>query len=83
MNGDIELSIIMPCLNEHETLEASIKEALRFYKDNPSVKGEVLIADNGSTDGSIEIAEKYADQGVRIAHIPNKGYGNALIGGTK
>lgn len=80
---DLELSIIMPCLNEHETLEASIQEALRFYKDHPEVKGEIVVADNGSTDGSIEIAEKYADQGVRVAHIPNKGYGNALIGGTK
>lgn len=80
---NVELSIIMPCLNEHETLEASIQEALKFFKDNPGVKGEVLVADNGSTDGSIEIAEKYSEQGVRIAHIPNKGYGNALIGGTK
>lgn len=81
--NNIELSIIMPCLNEHETLEASIQEALRFLKDHSEIKGEVLIADNGSTDGSLEIAYKYADKGVRVAHIKNKGYGNALIGGTK
>lgn len=83
MNSNIEVTIIMPCLNEHETLESSILEALSFFKDNKDVKGEILIADNGSTDGSLEIAEKYANQGVRIAHIKDKGYGNALRGGTE
>lgn len=83
LNNDIELTIIMPCLNEHETLEASIREALRFLADNKDVKGEILIADNGSTDGSLEIAQSFSNQGVRVAHIKNKGYGNALRGGTK
>lgn len=81
--SDTDLTILMPCLNEHETLEASIQEAIKFFKDHSKIKGEVLIADNGSTDGSLEIAAKYADQGVRVAHIKNKGYGNALRGGTK
>jgi glycosyltransferase involved in cell wall biosynthesis len=83
MDNNLELSIIMPCLNEHETLEASIQEALRFFQDHPDIKGEILIADNGSTDGSIEIAKKYSNRSVRIAHIQQKGYGNALRGGTR
>ncbi|RRG10382.1 MAG: glycosyltransferase family 2 protein [Lactobacillus sp.] len=80
---ELMLTILMPCLNEAETLEASILEALSFFDKNKGISGEVLIADNGSTDGSIEIAEKYSTLGVRIAHIKTKGYGNALIGGTK
>lgn len=83
MTKNIELSIIMPCLNEHETLESSLQEALLFFKDHQEISGEILVADNGSTDGSLEIAKKYEDQGVRVAHVKNKGYGNALIGGTK
>lgn len=72
----------MPCLNESETLEASILEALSFFEANPTVSGEIVVADNGSTDGSIEIAEKYIDRNVRVAHIKNRGYGSALIGGN-
>ncbi|WP_137602324.1 DPM/DPG synthase family glycosyltransferase [Paucilactobacillus nenjiangensis] len=82
INGK-ELTILMPCLNESETLEASILEALSFFEANPTVSGEIVVADNGSTDGSIEIAEKYIDRNVRVAHIKNRGYGSALIGGTK
>lgn len=52
----MELTILMPCLNEAETLEICIKKAKTFLKDN-AIDGEILIADNGSTDGSIEIAE--------------------------
>ena len=62
---DIELTILMPCLNEEETLEICIDKANRFLKKN-KVKGEVLIADNGSTDNSISIAKKL---GARVINV--------------
>lgn len=73
---DLELSIIMPCLNEAETLATCINKAKRFLEDN-KINGEVVIGDNGSTDGSIEIAQK---SGARLEHIKEKGYGAALMG---
>lgn len=76
-NKNIELTILMPCLNEAETLEVCIKKAQHFLIDN-NINGEVLIADNGSTDGSQDIASA---NGARVVHIPEKGYGSALIGG--
>lgn len=76
---EIELTILMPCLNEAETLEICIKKANAFLKEN-KVKGEVLIADNGSNDGSQEIALK---NGARVANIEEKGYGSALRGGCE
>ena len=72
-----ELSVVMPCLNEAETLAICIKKAQRFF-ERENVRGEVVIADNGSTDGSIQIAE---DLKARVVHVQEKGYGNALIGG--
>lgn len=80
MNGnELELTILMPCLNEAETLEVCIKKA-RTFLENSGIKGEILIADNGSTDGSVEIAQRC---GARVEHVPVKGYGAALIGGCK
>ena len=79
MSQEIELTILMPCLNEAETLEVCINKAKTFL-ENSGVVGEVLIADNGSTDGSVEIAQKC---GARVEHVPVKGYGAALIGGCK
>ncbi|WP_303871823.1 glycosyltransferase family 2 protein [Acetobacterium wieringae] len=76
---EIELTILMPCLNEAETLEICIKKAMSFLKDN-NVDGEVLIADNGSTDGSQEIAIR---NGARVVNIEQKGYGSALRGGSE
>lgn len=73
----VELSIVMPCLNEAETLATCIKKA-RAYLDASGVVGEVVIADNGSTDGSQQIANA---MGARIVAIPARGYGAALIGG--
>lgn len=75
----IELSIVMPCLNEAETLKICIQKAQRFLKSN-KVVGEIVIADNGSTDGSQQIAEV---NGARLVKVPNKGYGNALRGGIE
>jgi hypothetical protein len=69
----------MPCLNEAETLARCIEKAKVGLKKS-GVKGEILVADNGSTDGSQGIAEKL---GARVVTIPEKGYGSALIGGSR
>lgn len=73
----MELTILMPCLNEAETLEACIQKAKHFLNTN-QINGEVLISDNGSTDGSIEIAKKNE---AKVVDVSEKGYGNALITG--
>ena len=74
-----ELTILMPCLNEAETLEVCVRKARQFL-DTHGVSGEVLIADNGSTDGSQDLART---AGARVVDIPVKGYGAALIGGIE
>ena len=71
-----ELSIVMPCLNEMETLAACIRKA-HSYLERSGVNGEVVIGDNGSTDGSREIATSL---GARVIDIPIRGYGAALYG---
>ncbi|MDF7777328.1 glycosyltransferase family 2 protein [Sphingomonas sp. AOB5] len=76
---EIELSIVMPCLNEAETLAVCVKKAKAFIADH-GLKGEVIVADNGSTDGSQQIANAL---GARIVHVPARGYGAALIGGIE
>ncbi len=73
----LELTILMPCLNEAETIEVCIKKAMG-YLARSGVAGEVLIADNGSTDGSQALARAL---GARVVAVPEKGYGAALIGG--
>ena len=74
---ELEISIVMPCLNEAETLQSCIDEALEALKAC-GVAGEVVIADNGSTDGSQDIA---IGAGARVVPVAERGYGNALIGG--
>lgn len=74
-----QVTILMPCLNEAETLEICIKKAWHGIRD-ARVVGEVVIADNGSTDGSIEIAEQL---GARVINVCEKGYGCALRGGIE
>lgn len=76
-SGACELTILMPCLNEAETIEVCIRKALG-YLERSGVTGEVLIADNGSTDGSQGLATAL---GARVIAIDAKGYGSALIGG--
>lgn len=73
----MEFTILMPCLNEEETLEKCIKKAIYSIEGN-HLEAEVLIADNGSTDKSVEIAEK---NGARVIHVKEKGYGSALNAG--
>ncbi|CAM3091618.1 Dolichol-p-glucose synthetase, (Glycosyltransferase) [Sphingomonas antarctica] len=74
---EIELTIVMPCLNEAETIAVCVKKATAFLRDN-DLSGEVLIADNGSIDGSQQIANAL---GARVIGVPKKGYGAALMGG--
>lgn len=73
----VELSIVMPCLNEAETLAICIDKA-QDYLERSGVDGEIVIADNGSTDGSQAIAFAH---GARVVPVEAKGYGNALMGG--
>jgi hypothetical protein len=75
----MELTILMPCLNEALTVETCIRKA-RAYLETRSIAGEVLVADNGSTDGSQFLA---LAAGARVVGIANKGYGAALIGGIE
>jgi glycosyltransferase involved in cell wall biosynthesis len=75
----MELTILMPCLNEALTVETCIRKA-RAYLERRNIAGEVLIADNGSTDGSQSLAQA---AGARVIQIPKKGYGAALIGGIQ
>jgi glycosyltransferase involved in cell wall biosynthesis len=69
----LELSIIMPCLNEAETLATCIKKA-QWYLQEYQITGEVVIADNGSTDSSQDIA---IELGAKLVNVKEKGYGSA------
>jgi len=72
-----EVSIVMPCLNEAETLQVCIEKALSALKRS-GIKGEVIVADNGSSDGSRELAQSC---GARVVPVESRGYGAALMGG--
>jgi glycosyltransferase involved in cell wall biosynthesis len=74
---DIELSVVMPCLNESATVGTCVKKALDAMTRH-GIRGEVIVADNGSTDGSQQLA---AALGARVVPIERKGYGSALRGG--
>jgi glycosyltransferase involved in cell wall biosynthesis len=73
----VELTILMPCLNEAETIAICVRKASNFLVRS-GIEGEVIVADNGSTDGSLDLA---LASGARVVSIAAKGYGNALIGG--
>ena len=76
-SGEIELSIVMPCLNEAESIGECIRKAHAGLRD-ANARGEIVIADNGSTDGSQQIAREL---GARVVDVSKKGYGAALLGG--
>ncbi len=73
-----EVSVVLPCLNEAETLALCIDQIQAMFRAN-NISGEIVVADNGSEDGSPEIAERL---GACVVHVPRKGYGSALMGGT-
>ncbi|MFC5503386.1 glycosyltransferase family 2 protein [Lysinimonas soli] len=76
-SSPVELTILMPCLNEAETIAVCVDKAQQYLASS-GVSGEVVVADNGSTDGSQAIAKEH---GARVVEIAKKGYGSALIGG--
>jgi glycosyltransferase involved in cell wall biosynthesis len=73
----IELTVLMPCLNEAETVGACVRKALA-YLARSQIAGEVLVSDNGSTDGSQGVARSL---GARVVSVPSTGYGAAVLGG--
>ncbi|HEX4577239.1 MAG TPA: glycosyltransferase family 2 protein [Edaphobacter sp.] len=77
--NELTVTILMPCLNEAETLAFCVRQAVAGLRDN-NVTGEVVVADNGSTDGSQKIA---SDEGARVVNVPTRGYGAALIAGIE
>ena len=79
MQSDPEVTVVIPCLNEADTLEICIRKAQQSFAD-ASIQGEILVADNGSVDGSPEIAMRL---GARVVAISEKGYGHALRGGIQ
>ena len=74
---ELELTILLPCLNEAETIETCIDKAMSYLAGS-DVRGEVLVADNGSTDGSQQLA---AAKGARVVQVRDRGYGSALRNG--
>ena len=77
--SELAVSILMPCLNEAETLAFCVRQAVAALRDN-NISGEVIVADNGSTDGSQQIATA---EGARVVDVPVRGYGAALIAGIE
>ena len=77
--GSIEISIVLPCLNERETIGICVSKAFSSLQ-SAGLSGEVIVADNGSTDGSVEVAQT---AGARVVHVDQRGYGNALKGGIQ
>jgi len=75
----LELTILMPCLNEAETIQICVQKAVEYLRSR-QISGEVLVADNGSTDGSQALAERC---GARVVPIAQRGYGAALLGGIQ
>jgi glycosyltransferase involved in cell wall biosynthesis len=71
------VSVVVPCLNEAQSIEESVRRARKALADN-GLDGEVVVADNGSTDGSPELAER---AGARVVHEPRRGYGSAYLAG--
>ena len=78
-DSEFEISVIMPCLNEARTVGLCVDKALRALQEL-NVKGEVVVADNGSSDGSQEIAQQH---GARVIAVARKGYGHALRAGIQ
>jgi len=76
---ELTVSVVIPCLNEEENIEACVRQALDAIESS-GLSGEVVVADNNSTDRSAEIAEA---SGARVVHVPERGYGAAYLGGFR
>lgn len=76
-DGDADVSVVIPCLDEARSIGVCVEKAFTAFRA-AGLRGEVVVADNGSTDGSIEIAEKL---GARVVRVPQRGYGSALRAG--
>src|SRR5215467_6952882 len=74
---EVEVSVVMPCLNEAQTVGTCVAKAQQAFREG-GIAGEVIVADNGSTDGSQEIASRL---GARVVPVKERGYGSALMGG--
>ena len=79
VGSECDLTIVLPCLNEAETLAVCIRKSLESFR-RLGINGEVVVADNGSTDGSQAIG---VSEGARVVSVPQKGYGAALKGGIE
>ena len=75
----VQVSVVIPCLNEADTLATCIHKAIDGLR-RCGLQGEVVVADNGSADGSVQIATR---EGARVVHAPVSGYGNALMAGIE
>lgn len=75
----VEVSVVIPCLNEADTIESCVRKAMATFRAH-GLSGEVVVADNGSTDRSRELAER---AGARVVAVPRPGYGSALMGGIE
>src|SRR6266436_2948323 len=75
----VDVSVVIPCLNEANSIAICVEKAQKAFAD-AGLRGEVVVADNGSTDGSIEIAEKH---GARVIPVVQRGYGSALKAGIR
>jgi glycosyltransferase involved in cell wall biosynthesis len=73
----VEVSVVIPCLNEANSIGFCLEKAIKAFR-SAALKGEVVVADNGSTDGSVQIAERL---GARVVHVEDRGYGAALRAG--
>jgi cellulose synthase/poly-beta-1,6-N-acetylglucosamine synthase-like glycosyltransferase len=76
-DASLELSVVIPCLNEADTVTECVMRAIQAMREN-RIAGEVVVADNGSADGSAEIARS---AGARVVPVTARGYGSALMGG--
>jgi glycosyltransferase involved in cell wall biosynthesis len=76
-DGPVDVSVVIPCLNEANSIAFCVEKAVNAFR-TAGLRGEVVVADNGSTDGSIEISEKL---GARVIRVPQRGYGAALRAG--
>ena len=79
LNTSRSLSIILPCLNEAETIARVIAKSFGSLEKN-RIAGEVIVADNGSTDGSQQLASTL---GAKVVHVESRGYGAAVMGGLE